>query len=102
MNLTLTELGVGAVLLLPARCFSRWLSAGGKALAYRRPPSSSELKKKKKSQRLAISPVPGPCGARPSGLRAPPGGRGRPGASPEVPVAAAKSWALSAAGFSGG
>ena len=48
LNLTLTELGVGAVLLLPARCFSRWLSAGGKALAYRRPPSSLELKKKKK------------------------------------------------------
>lgn len=43
--LTLFENGVGAVLLLPARCFSRWLSARGKASAYRRPPSDLEQTK---------------------------------------------------------
>ena len=59
LNLTLTELGVGAVLLLPARCFSRWLSAGGKALAYRRPPSSLELKKKKKKPATGYLTRPG-------------------------------------------
>lgn len=34
--------------------------------------------------------------------RVPPRGRGRPGASPEAPIAVAKSWALSAAGPLGG
>lgn len=90
---------VGAVLLFPARCFSRWLSAGGKALAY--PCPSCSLDQTKKCQRLASSPLPATCGARLPSPRAPPGGRGRPGTSPDVPDAAAKSWTLSAAGFSG-
>lgn len=87
------------MLLFPARCFSRWLSASGKASAYCRPLSS--LDRKKKMPASGSLTRPGSLRCSPAQPPHPPGGRGRPGASPEVPVAAAKSWALSAAGFLG-
>lgn len=56
--------------MLPTRCFSRWLSAGGKSLGL--PPSTvqSSAYKPKKCQRLASSPLPETCGARPPNPRA--------------------------------
>ena len=66
------------------------------------PPATIQCWTNKKCQPLARSPLPGTCGGPPAQPQRPAWGRGRPGASPEVPVAAVKSWALSAAGRSVG
>lgn len=69
-HLTLIETGVGAVLLVTARCFSRWLSAGGKASAYRHPPSS--LQQTKNVSRWLAHLSREPAVVRPPSPSAPP------------------------------
>lgn len=66
------------------------------------PPSTIQSGTNKKCQPLARSPLPGTCGGPLAQPQCPAWGRGRPGASLEVPIAAVKSWALSAAGRSVG